>query len=37
MSNHGNYIVSLANLCRWLGSQAEAWAWKSIPAFRRTT
>ena len=24
MSNHGNYIVSLSNLCRWLGTQAEA-------------
>ncbi|MES1203141.1 MAG: electron transfer flavoprotein-ubiquinone oxidoreductase [Pseudomonadota bacterium] len=24
MSNHGNYIASLANLCRWLASQAEA-------------
>ena len=24
MSNHGNYIASLANLCRWLGLQAEA-------------
>ncbi len=23
MSNHGNYIVSMANVCRWLGSQAE--------------
>ena len=24
MSNHGAYIGSLANLCRWLGQQAEA-------------
>jgi electron-transferring-flavoprotein dehydrogenase len=24
MSNHGNYIVSMANVCRWLGQQAEA-------------
>ena len=24
MSNHGNYIVSMANLCRWLATQAEA-------------
>jgi len=24
MNNHGNYIVSLGNLCRWLGQQAEA-------------
>ena len=22
--NHNNYIISLANLCRWLGEQAEA-------------
>ena len=24
MHNHGNYIASLANLCRWLASEAEA-------------
>jgi electron-transferring-flavoprotein dehydrogenase len=24
MSNHGNYIVSMANVCRWLGREAEA-------------
>ena len=24
MNNHGNYIGSLASLCRWLGQQAEA-------------
>ena len=23
MSNHGNYIVSMANVCRWLAQQAE--------------
>jgi electron-transferring-flavoprotein dehydrogenase len=23
MSNHGNYIISLGNLCRWLATQAE--------------
>jgi electron-transferring-flavoprotein dehydrogenase len=23
MHNHGNYIASLANVCRWLGGQAE--------------
>src|SRR6186997_544273 len=22
--NHGNYVVSLGNVCRWLGQQAEA-------------
>ena len=24
MHNHGNYIVSLGNVCRWLGAKAEA-------------
>jgi electron-transferring-flavoprotein dehydrogenase len=24
MSNHGNYIISLSNLCKWLASQAES-------------
>src|SRR5579871_5849473 len=24
MNNHGNYIASLGNLCRWLAAQAEA-------------
>jgi electron-transferring-flavoprotein dehydrogenase len=24
MSNHGNYIVSMANVCRWMAAQAEA-------------
>lgn len=24
MKNHGNYIVSMANVCRWLARQAEA-------------
>ncbi|GHC66076.1 electron transfer flavoprotein-ubiquinone oxidoreductase [Neogemmobacter tilapiae] len=24
MNNHGNYIVSMANVCRWMASQAEA-------------
>ncbi|QDL92400.1 electron transfer flavoprotein-ubiquinone oxidoreductase [Paroceanicella profunda] len=24
MNNHGNYIVSMANVCRWMGEQAEA-------------
>ena len=24
MNNHGNYIASLANLCRWLAAEAEA-------------
>ena len=33
MSNHGNYIVSLANLCRWLGQQAEALGVEIYPGF----
>ncbi len=33
MSNHGNYIVSLANLCRWLASQAEALGVEIYPGF----
>ncbi|MFO1242404.1 MAG: electron transfer flavoprotein-ubiquinone oxidoreductase [Rickettsiales bacterium] len=24
MKNHGNYIISLANFCRWLGKEAES-------------
>ena len=24
MNNHGNFIISLGNLCRWLAEQAEA-------------
>ena len=24
MSNHGNYIASLGNICRWMAEQAEA-------------
>ena len=24
MSNHGNYVVSLGNVCRWLAGKAEA-------------
>jgi electron-transferring-flavoprotein dehydrogenase len=31
--NHGNYIVSLANLTRWLGSQAEALGVDIFPGF----
>ncbi len=33
MANHGNYIISLANLCRWLGSQAEALGVEIYPGF----
>ncbi len=33
MSNHGNYIVSLGNLCRWLATQAEALGVEIYPGF----
>jgi electron-transferring-flavoprotein dehydrogenase len=33
MSNHGNYIVSLGNLTRWLGQQAEALGVEVYPGF----
>src|SRR5690348_6522552 len=33
MSNHGNYIVSLSNLCKWLGQQAEALGVEIYPGF----
>lgn len=33
MRNHGNYIVSLGNLCRWLGEQAEALGVEIYPGF----
>ncbi len=33
MSNHGNYIVSLGNLCRWLGTQAEELGVEIYPGF----
>jgi electron-transferring-flavoprotein dehydrogenase len=31
--NHGNYVVSLANLCRWLGTQAEGLGVEIYPGF----
>ncbi len=33
MNNHGNYIISLANLCRWLGEQAEGLEVEIYPGF----
>ncbi|HWY63006.1 MAG TPA: electron transfer flavoprotein-ubiquinone oxidoreductase [Rhizomicrobium sp.] len=33
MSNHGNFIISLGNLCRWLGGQAEALGVEIYPGF----
>ena len=31
--NHNNYIISLANLCRWLGEQAETLSIEIFPGF----
>jgi electron-transferring-flavoprotein dehydrogenase len=33
MANHGNYIISLGNLCRWLGREAEALGVEIYPGF----
>jgi electron-transferring-flavoprotein dehydrogenase len=33
MKNHGNYIVSLGNVCRWLATQAEALGVEIFPGF----
>tara|TARA_R110002124_G_scaffold287365_1_gene474272 strand:- start:205824 stop:207488 length:1665 start_codon:yes stop_codon:yes gene_type:complete len=33
MKNHGNYIISLGNLCRWLAEQAEALGVEIFPGF----
>ncbi|MAL40947.1 MULTISPECIES: electron transfer flavoprotein-ubiquinone oxidoreductase [unclassified Thalassospira] len=33
MHNKGNYIVSLGNVCRWLGEQAEALGVEVYPGF----
>ncbi len=33
MDNHGMYIVSLGNVCRWLGQQAEAAGVEIYPGF----
>jgi electron-transferring-flavoprotein dehydrogenase len=33
MHNHGNYIVSLGDVCRWLGQQAEALGVEIYPGF----
>jgi electron-transferring-flavoprotein dehydrogenase len=33
MNNHGNYIISLGNLCRWLGVQAEELGVEIYPGF----
>ncbi|WP_338665810.1 electron transfer flavoprotein-ubiquinone oxidoreductase [Pararoseomonas sp. SCSIO 73927] len=33
MNNHGNYVVSLGNVCRWLGAKAEALGIEIYPGF----
>lgn len=33
MNNHGNYIISLGNVCRWLAEQAEAMGVEVYPGF----
>ncbi|WP_237153602.1 electron transfer flavoprotein-ubiquinone oxidoreductase [Oryzibacter oryziterrae] len=33
MGNHGNYIVSLGNVCRWLAQKAEALGVEIYPGF----
>ena len=33
MNNHGNFIISLGNLCRWLAEQAEALGVEIYPGF----
>ncbi len=33
MKNHGNYIISLGNLCRWLAAQAEELGAEVFPGF----
>ncbi|MGX1197121.1 4Fe-4S dicluster domain-containing protein [Parvibaculum sp. MBR-TMA-1.3b-4.2] len=33
MNNHGNYIVSLGNLCRWLATKAEELGVEIYPGF----
>jgi electron-transferring-flavoprotein dehydrogenase len=33
MRNHGNFVVSLADVCRWLGKRAEALGVEIFPGF----
>ncbi len=33
MNNHGNYVASLGNVCRWLGTTAEALGVEIYPGF----
>src|SRR5436190_194285 len=36
MNNHGNYIISLGKLCRWLAEQAESLGANIFPGFAAT-
>ncbi|WP_117195458.1 electron transfer flavoprotein-ubiquinone oxidoreductase [Rhizobium terrae] len=36
MNNHGNYIVSLGNVCRWLAEKAEGLGVEIYPGFAAT-
>src|SRR5258708_5515282 len=36
MSNHGNFIVSLGNVCRWLATKAEGLGIEIYPGFAAT-
>ncbi|TIR50647.1 MAG: electron transfer flavoprotein-ubiquinone oxidoreductase [Mesorhizobium sp.] len=36
MNNHGNYIVSLSNVCRWLATKAEELGVEIYPGFAAT-
>jgi electron-transferring-flavoprotein dehydrogenase len=36
MNNHGNYIVSLGNVCRWMATRAEALGVEIYPGFAAT-
>jgi electron-transferring-flavoprotein dehydrogenase len=36
MSNHGNFVVSLGNVCRWLATKAESLGVEIYPGFAAT-
>ena len=36
LKNHGNYAISLGNMCRWLGQQAESMGVMLFPGFAAT-
>lgn len=36
LSNHGNYIVSMGNVCKWLANKAEALGVEIYPGFSAT-